>query len=224
MTGVQNGPELQLQVRLNVFRADTISPLPTSCLVWLAPPPSSSSLLKSPQGPPWVWGGQGSHGSICWHGAVAALSCWQAQPWCFSMMPHGVYWQGAEALRSPGTARLLWGQAQHSQSSNTRQGGTFFPICVCYLPMPQCLHGLWKHGGRTDTPLQAGMDGAEHGEGAGSKSVTWAGEERCLPRAVRHCNAGIAESSAPASPQLQHGADWSPAMSRHYERYPDTQT
>lgn len=36
VTGVQNGPELQLQVRLNIFRADTISPLP-SCLVWLDP-------------------------------------------------------------------------------------------------------------------------------------------------------------------------------------------
>lgn len=78
VTGVQNGPELQLQVRLNTFRADTISPLPTSCLVQLDPlrPPSSPSLPKSPQGPPWVWGGQGSHSSIGWHQAVAALSCW----------------------------------------------------------------------------------------------------------------------------------------------------
>lgn len=76
VTGVQNGPELQLQVRLNILRADTISLLPTSCLVWLdhLHPPSSPSLPKSPQGPPWVWGGQGS--SISWHQAVAALSCW----------------------------------------------------------------------------------------------------------------------------------------------------
>lgn len=79
VTGVQNGPELQLQVRLNIFRADTIiSPLPTSCLVRLDPlrPPSSPSLPKSPQGPPRVWGGQGSHSSIGRHQAVAALSCW----------------------------------------------------------------------------------------------------------------------------------------------------
>lgn len=66
VTGVQNGPELQLQVWLNIFRADTISPLPTPCLVWLDPlrPPSSPSLPKSPQEPPWAWGGQGSHSSI----------------------------------------------------------------------------------------------------------------------------------------------------------------
>lgn len=77
VTGVQNSSELQLQVRLNIFRADTISPLPTLCLVWLdhLRPPSSPS-AKEPQGPPRVWGGQGSHSSIGWHQAVAALSCW----------------------------------------------------------------------------------------------------------------------------------------------------
>lgn len=54
VTGVQNGPELQLQVRLNILRADTISPLPTSCLVRLDPlcPPSSPSLPKTPRGHP----------------------------------------------------------------------------------------------------------------------------------------------------------------------------
>lgn len=49
--------------------------------------------------------------------------------------------------------------------------------------------------------------------------MTQGGEKCCLPppHAVCRCTAGLAESSAPASPQLQHRTDWSSATSRHYE-------
>lgn len=56
VTGVQNGPELQLQVRLNVFRADTISPLPTSCLAQLDLP---TKLILSCQRAPKSHSGSG---------------------------------------------------------------------------------------------------------------------------------------------------------------------
>lgn len=114
------------------------------------------------------------------------------------MFLHELYWWDTAALHSPGTAQPLQAQTQHSQSPNVGQGGTFFPICPCPSACMGC--GNMVEG---SPKYKLGRTAAEHGEGAGCGSVTWAGKERCLPHphAVPHCRAGQgrcpSESPAP---------------------------
>lgn len=113
------------------------------------------------------------------------------------MFLHELYWWDTAALHSPGTAQPLQAQTQHSQSPNVGQGGTFFPICPCPSACMGC--GNMVEG---SPKYKLGWTAAEHGEGAGCGSVTWAGKERCLPHphAVHHCRAGQGQcpSESPA--------------------------
>lgn len=111
VTGVQNSPELQLQVRLNVYRADTISPPPTSCLVQLDP--SSPKLTLSATELPGATLGLGRAGQPQQH-QLAPSSCspeLQAQglksfsPWSTLAGHSGsVLPQDSLATLGPGTA------------------------------------------------------------------------------------------------------------------------
>lgn len=110
VTGVQNGPELQLQVKLSIFRADAISPLPTSCLVQLDTPielilfakeSSRATLGLGSTGQPW------QH-LLAPSGSSPKLLASRAE--VFLCDASWVYWQGAAVLYCPGTAQPLWGQ------------------------------------------------------------------------------------------------------------------
>lgn len=131
MTGVQNGPELQLQVRLNVFRADAISPLPTSHLGRLDPP---TKLILSAKEPPKATLGLGTAGRpqqclLAPSGCSPKLLARRAKvflrdaSWALlaghsgSLLP----WNNPPALGANSIASPL----------NTQQGGTFFPTCMC---------------------------------------------------------------------------------------------
>lgn len=67
-----------------------------------------------------------------------------------------------------------------AHSPVTRGRRTHFPPAVCVsCPTPQCLHRLWKC--EAEPPRQAGMDRAEHREGAGCVPGTQAGREGPAP-------------------------------------------
>lgn len=224
MTRVQNGPELQLQVRLNVFRADAISPLPTSRLVQLDPP---TELILSAKEPPGAALGLGRAGRPREHllapsGCSPELLASGAEVFLHdaSQGCTGRAQRLCAPLEQPGCSG-----GKHSTASPLThgRGARFSPPACVSCPHPSACMGC---GNMREGPphCKLGWTVAEHGEGAGCWSVTWAGEEHCLPhpRAIHHRTAGL--SSTPASPHLQHGTDWSPATSRHYERHPDTQT
>lgn len=162
VTGVQNGPELQLQVRLNVFRADTISPLPTSCLVQLDP--SSPKLTLSATEPPRATLGLERAGQPQQHQLAPSscspellargLKCFSS--WSVLARHSGsVLPRHSLATLGPGTA--------HSPVTHGRRTHFSPPVCVS-CPTPQCLPRLWKCQAEIP-PLQAGMDsGRAQGE------------------------------------------------------------
>lgn len=126
MTGVQNGPELQLQVRLNVFRADTISPLPMSHLVQLDPPPRK--LILTAKDPPRATLGLGRAGWPQQH-QLAPSACstelLAGGTRCFSMSCTGGTQQLCTPLEQPSHSRrrhstaspLMWGRGAHFSPS-----------------------------------------------------------------------------------------------------------
>lgn len=209
VTGVQNGPELQLQVRLNVFRADTISPLPTSCLVQLDP--SSPKLTLSATEPPRATLGLERAGQPQQHQLAPSscspellargLKCFSS--WSVLARHSGsvLPWHSLATL-GPGTA--------HSPVTHGRRTRFSPPVCVS-CPTPQCLPRLWKC--QAETPhCKLGWTVAEHREGAGCVSVAQAGKEWPAPSP---CCVTSLQGQPKAGPQLQHGSDWSPAVSRH---------
>lgn len=209
VTGVQNSPELQLQVRLNVYRADTISPPPTSCLVQLDS--SSPKLTLSATELPGATLGLGRAGQPQQH-QLAPSSCspeLQAQglkyfsPWSTLAGHSGsVLPQHSLATLGPGTAHSPY---------NTWQEDTFFPICFSQLPHNACR----SCGNVRQRPphCKLGWTVSEHREGTGCVSVAQAGKE--WP-ALSPCCVTLLQGWPKASPRLQHVADWSPAISRHY--------
>lgn len=197
VTGVQNSPELQLQVRLNIFRADTISPLPTPRPVRLdhLRPPSSPSAKE----PPGATLGLGRAGQPQQH-QLTPSSCSPellAQGLkCFSLWSvlaghsGSVLPQHSLATLGPGTA--------HSPVTCGRRTHFSPPVCVS-CPTAQCLHRLWKCEAETPT---ASWDGRWQSTGRElAVSVMQAGKDSGLPHphaVSSHCRAAKRELPASA--------------------------
>lgn len=198
VTGVQNGPELQLQVRLNVSRAEASSLLQMSRPPQLDPPRQAHPLCQTtPKGP------LGSEKPTAAPASTELLaSRAEVVSWCLKGC-----WQGTAAPHCPAT------QPNHSPLALCHRALLSRP---CWLPALQCSHRLWKTG---EASLLQAAEWQRVGGEPGAGLTQAAGEHH----PAHPCAAPEGWLRAlPQSPQLQHAAHWSPASSRHYKRHPDT--